>query len=923
MRTRRHVLPSVAIILGGSLLVRACEAPTEPTPVAAITVSPSTLALHPTQTGQMTATVLDASGATLTGRSLAWSTSNSAAVTVSATGQVTAVAVGSATITATAEGVIGTSAVSVIPVRVSTVSIDPATANVIVGQTRQLVATPRDSVGAALSGRVVTWVSSDAARATVSETGLVTAVGLGAVTITATSETVSGSAALTVVPVPVDSVAVAPSSATRLVGQTVQFAATTLDSNNNVLTGRVVTWSSSNDAIATVDASGLATALSVGTATITATSEGVGGTALFTVTNVPVASIQVQPDSAARFVGQTAQFTAATYDSSGAALSGRAVTWQTSNAAVATISAAGLATGVAAGTATITATSEGLSDTAFIRVRAVPVDSVSVTPASAVRYPGQSVQLSAATFDSAGGALSGRAVAWTTSDAAVASVDTSGLVTAGAVGTATITATSEGVSGTALIRVDPVPVASVSITPDSAERAVGASAQFSAVARDSAGATLAGRTVTWTSLEPAIATVDASGLATAVAVGLARIVATSEGRADTARFSVTPRVPLVLGPFNLQVTASQEVGQGVATDGVHALYAIQTSNAGSSLAVVRTDSTGNILAGPTSLGSSGDPASVAYGGGTYLVATYRRTMGTSETVAWLVSTDGLTASAAIVVHTDTVDVGGVCGLAYANGTFAVTYMRSVGVNASGTRLSRVFSKTISTAGVVGAELAVSPGYASCGIINGGALASDGNSFLAAWVVQDSATATENGGVQVQARTIATSGALGSVHSIRNTASETRAVSAAARATGGWVVGVAELVNLVTEDFDSYVQPLAADGSPSGSLITIDNSSTIVVARVSEWESGFVVLTIERPGAASTQVAQLRRFDASNAQTGAALLVAEVDGASKPPYALALAGRARIYIAIEYYSPGATFLGFDETSADLRGAWVRP
>src|SRR2546427_7274512 len=97
--------------------------------------------------------------------------------------------------------------------------------------------------------------------------------------------------------------------------------------------------------------------------------------------NVPVASVTVSPATASVTVGATSQLTATAKDANGTALSGRVVTWATSNAAVATVSASGLVTGVAAGAATITATSEGQSGTSALTVTNVPVASVTGSPA--------------------------------------------------------------------------------------------------------------------------------------------------------------------------------------------------------------------------------------------------------------------------------------------------------------------------------------------------------------------------------------------------------------------------------------------------------------------------------------------------------------------------------------------------------------
>ncbi|PYO39887.1 MAG: Ig domain-containing protein, partial [Gemmatimonadetes bacterium] len=84
-------------------------------------------------------------------------------------------------------------------------------------------------------------------------------------------------------------------TASVMVGQAAQFTAIPKDANGFALAGRVVTWSSNNTTVATVNASGLVTGVAVGSATITATSEGKNGTAVLTVSNVPVASVTVAP----------------------------------------------------------------------------------------------------------------------------------------------------------------------------------------------------------------------------------------------------------------------------------------------------------------------------------------------------------------------------------------------------------------------------------------------------------------------------------------------------------------------------------------------------------------------------------------------------------------------------------------------------
>src|SRR5437773_2218463 len=258
------------------------------------------------------------------------------------------------------------------------------------------------------------------------------------------SSSASDTTTITVVPAAVASVKVTPAVVSLLVGAAVQLTATTTDSAGNLLSGRSISWSSSVAAVAGVNGSGLVTSVAQGAATITATSEGHSAAASVTVTSVPVASIQVSPASANVFVGQTLPLTATTKDSAGATLTGRPVTWATSNPSIATVSSSGQVAGVTQGSTTITATSESKTATATINVAIVPVASVRVSPATARLTPGQTAQLTATPKDSAGSALTGRAVTWTSSVLTVASVSASGLVIGGAAGAATSTAICHG-----------------------------------------------------------------------------------------------------------------------------------------------------------------------------------------------------------------------------------------------------------------------------------------------------------------------------------------------------------------------------------------------------------------------------------------------------------------------------------------------
>ena len=166
------------------------------------------------------------------------------------------------------------------PPTVASVAVTPSTATLAsLEETVQLTASARDASGNTVSGKTFSWSSSDESLVTVSSSGLATAIGNGVATIMATTEGVQGSASLTVAQV-ASRVEVTPASATVFPpGATVQLAASAEDAKGNAISDKTFTWSSSDESIATVSSSGLVTAVVNGSVTITATADGVEGTA--------------------------------------------------------------------------------------------------------------------------------------------------------------------------------------------------------------------------------------------------------------------------------------------------------------------------------------------------------------------------------------------------------------------------------------------------------------------------------------------------------------------------------------------------------------------------------------------------------------------------------------------------------------------
>ncbi|HEY7567185.1 MAG TPA: Ig-like domain-containing protein, partial [Gemmatimonadaceae bacterium] len=346
------------------------------------------------------------------------------------------------------------------------IQADPAALSIIIGETRTITARVIDGEGATVRGARVFWSTDNVAVATVSQLGMVTGITPGTARISASSRGKSTIVSVTVRPRPTALVRVTPPTSTIREGEFVTLHAEPVDASGDVVTGRPVQWTSSNDALATVSSTGIVTGVSAGRATITATVDGVSGSAGVTVESAPVATVSVTPTIANIFVGRSLQLSATTADSLGRPLSGRRIIWASNAPAVASVSSTGQVIGLAPGTATITAISEGRSGSSQITVALVPVAAVSVIPGSATLSIGRSATLFARLIDADGEVLSGRAVTWVSDQPSVVSVMADGVITAVSIGKARITATAEGKSGSAIIDVAALSVSGLTVSPN-------------------------------------------------------------------------------------------------------------------------------------------------------------------------------------------------------------------------------------------------------------------------------------------------------------------------------------------------------------------------------------------------------------------------------------------------------------------------
>ena len=287
----------------------------------------------------------------------------------------------------------------------------------------------------------VTWKSSNTSVATVNNNGIVTAVGNGTATITATTES-GGKTAICKVTVSIapTGVTLNQTSATMTSkGQTITLTATVSPSN---AANKNVTWKSSNTAVATVDSNGKVTAVGNGTATITATTESGGKTATCKVT-VSIAPTKVTLNKTSVTLtskGETVALTATVAPSDAA---NKGVTWKSDNTEVATVDSNGKVTAVGNGTATITVTtvSGGKTATCQVKVSIAPVKVLLDRTNATLTGKGKTVTLIATVIPAD---ADNQIVLWKSSDTSVAAVDSNGKVTAVGVGSAIITAIADG-----------------------------------------------------------------------------------------------------------------------------------------------------------------------------------------------------------------------------------------------------------------------------------------------------------------------------------------------------------------------------------------------------------------------------------------------------------------------------------------------
>ena len=475
-----------------------------------------------------------------------WTSANPEIAPIDKTGTAVAKKSGSTLITAASGSMSGAATLTIPPPSLVSITITAPSLSIAKGNTEQLSAIANYLDGTTLDvTSTVTWVSSAPGVVLANGTGVIAGASPGTATITASFGAIRGAQQITVAPAALMLLTISPTNPSVAKGSTQQLTAagTFSDGTAQDLTSSVL-WTASPATI-TVSSTGLVTATANGTATVTATSGSVSASDTVTVAGTNLVSIAVLPANPAVINGKSKQLTAmATYSDASTQDITASASWSTSSPNVVNISGSGLVTAQALGTAPVKATSGSVSGSAVVTVSPLTLVSIAIAPPSPSIPKGETQQLIATGSYNDGSTqdISGQ-VSWSNSAPNIIALSGSDPIniTAQNLGTATLTATSGSISGSTNVTVSAPVAVALSVVPVNPTVAVGITQQLGVVETFSDGTTQPlTDSVTWTSENPDIATVDDSGLVTGQMEGMATIAANYLLLNSSATLTVTP-----------------------------------------------------------------------------------------------------------------------------------------------------------------------------------------------------------------------------------------------------------------------------------------------------------------------------------------------------------------------------------------------
>lgn len=483
----------------------------------------------------------------VTTQSIVWSVSGSDA-SIDADGELTNnLMYGTKTVTVTAEvtDMYGTKKTATIPVvltgcstKITSISVDNESIEITKTGSAQINVTTTPSNACI---EYTLFESSNTAYATVSRTGKITPVAEGNTTITVTVSdgysTFQKIVNLKIIKdiVPVSSVEFTQSSVVKYIGDKFQIAATVLpdDASNTELT-----WTTSNRSIATVE-NGYVTILAAGTVTITATAHnGVAASCVITAKPVDVSSIVLSESNLSMRVYGTEQLYATVYPDNA---TDKTIVWASSNESIATVDANGVVTAKKAGTTQITATSaNAITEKCILTVRDIEPTSITLSTTSCTLEIDETLEITTTLTPSN---VTDTVLTWSSKDESVATVNNGVIKGISAGSTLIEVETGNGLTKTVSVKVNPMLATSISLNTTNATLLTNEQQQLVATVLPEK---TTNKSVTWSSSDASIVSVDVYGKITAKSVGDAVITAvTSNGIAATCNVKVTLNVVTV------------------------------------------------------------------------------------------------------------------------------------------------------------------------------------------------------------------------------------------------------------------------------------------------------------------------------------------------------------------------------------------
>jgi len=649
-----------------------------------VSVAPTTATIGIGTSIVLRATALYSDGSSVDVTSSAlWRSTNEPIATVSS-GVVRGVRAGNSLISASFGGRTGTATITVTVAKLVSIRVEPTSATLPLGSTRQFTARGTYEDGSVRDiTNDVTWVTDDASVASISNSdgtrGLATPIKIGTTTVRARLGGLEDKAPITVTAAALTKIAISPNPMSLVRGTRAFARATGTYSDGTVVdVTTTCTWSTGDAFVASVSnglgSQGQVTANNVGSTTLSCTQSGITGAASLTVTGPMLEQVSVSPINPTCRVGEILQFqaTAITTGGTSSNVTGAAM-WSSSNPTVLTYTGnPGRFRCSAKGTATVSAAYGGKTGSTPVTVSDATIVAVQVDPASNSLAAGTTQQYQATALFSDGTSRNvtlDPGTTWASTNPSVASVGNSGFnkgqVTALAAGAASIRATFGGVTGSASLTVTSATIVSISINPSFANAPAGVTFPYTATAIYSDGTSRdVTNTATWSSSNGSVAAVSNAignkGQAQTFAPGTTTISATQSGVTGKATLNVTSAklVRVQLTPFNPRLPVGYGVrltATGVWDDGFTANVTGQATWTSSNDAVASVSN---------AIGSKGRVTPIAAGTAT-ISAQYNGVTGTTVVTV----TSATLSSIAVTPNPATVSAGGSTQLT-ATGTFS-------------------------------------------------------------------------------------------------------------------------------------------------------------------------------------------------------------------------------------------------------------